>query len=288
VVPADWASLFILTVVTATLLISLMNGSPVVGWFFLHLLMLAGYISLTAVMARFAGAEWIPWARAFSVILLMFGLYSTLGQVVFIAIPWIGDPALDAIDTWLFLGVTPVLWAEQFVTYRSLEFFSFCYGFFIPYLYLSILTGLFGRPESERQRFLAGFAILYAISFIGYLFVPARGPVVHNLAEFTAPLSGGAFHGMVLRVIEASGGPHGAFPSLHVGAAAYACLFDLHYNHLRGATYLPLVILIAMATVLLRYHYVIDWITGLMIAAFATWLSHQWVARYEAANCAAS
>jgi hypothetical protein len=68
------------------------------------------------------------------------------------------------------------------------EFFSFCYGFFIPYLYLSILTGLVGRPDAERQRFVTGFAVLYAISFLGYLFVPARGPIVHNAMEFAAPL----------------------------------------------------------------------------------------------------
>ena len=154
----------------------------------------------------------------------------------------------------------------------------------IPYLYLSILTGLFGRPERERRRFITGFAILYAVSFLGYLFVPAKGPVVQNAAEFTIPLSGGMFHGMVLDVIEASGGPHGAFPSLHVGAAAYACLFDWRYNRLRGATYLPLVVLIAMATVLLRYHYVIDWLAGLLIAVFATWLSHTWTARWEEKN----
>jgi membrane-associated phospholipid phosphatase len=69
-----------------------------------------------------------------------------------------------------------------------------------------------------------------------------------------------------------------------VGAAAYACLFDLRYNRLRGATYLPLVVLIAMATVVLRYHYVIDWIAGLSIAFFAAWLAHLWVARRETVN----
>jgi hypothetical protein len=282
--PADWACLLILAVITVTLLVSLMAGAPVGGWLLVHLMMLAGYAMLAVLMVVHKDRAWVPLIRSCAVVAVMFGLYSTLGQSVFIAIPWNGDPVLDAMDTWLFGGVKPVLWAEQFITFRSLEFFSFCYGFFVPYLYLSILTGLFGRPEPERTRFLTGFAILYAISFLGYLFVPARGPVVHNAGDFMSVLSGGTFHGIVLHAIDASGGPHGAFPSLHVGAAAYACLFDLRYNRLRGLTYLPLVVLIAMATVFLRYHYVIDWITGLMIAAFATWLSHRWMARREAAE----
>jgi membrane-associated phospholipid phosphatase len=66
-----------------------------------------------------------------------------------------------------------------------------------------------------------------------------------------------------------------------VGASAYACLFDLRYNRLRGFTYLPLVVLIAMATVLLRYHYVIDLLAGLLLALMAAVLSHRWMARWE-------
>ena len=144
------------------------------------------------------------------------------------------------------------------------------------------MTGLVGRPDHERGRFVSGFAILYAVSFLGYLYVPAKGPVVYYAGDFTVTLAGGMFHQIVLKSIDAAGGPHGAFPSLHVGAAAYACLFDLRYNRLRGATYVPLLVLIVMATIVLRYHYVIDLIAGLSLAFFATWLSHLWMARWDA------
>jgi membrane-associated phospholipid phosphatase len=287
-VPADWACLFILTTVNVTLFVAWLRGAPILGWMLLHLVIFFGYAALAAFMSIRRDRPWIPWVRAFAVVTIMFSLYSTLGQVVFIAIPWEGDPALHAIDTWLFGGVTPAIWAERFVTPGSLEFFSFCYGFFIPYLYLSILTGLIGRPERERERFISGFAILYAVSFIGYLFVPARGPILFNAADFSTALNGGFFHELVVNTIDASGGPHGAFPSLHVGAAAYACLFDLRYNRLRALTYLPLVVLIAMATVVLRYHYVVDWITGVMIAVFSFALSHAWTANRERRAGAAS
>jgi membrane-associated phospholipid phosphatase len=38
---------------------------------------------------------------------------------------------------------------------------------------------------------------------------------------------------------------------------------------LRGLTYLPIVVLITISTVLLRYHYVVDIVTGLLIAVLA-------------------
>jgi hypothetical protein len=47
----------------------------------------------------------------------------------------------------------------------------------------------------------------------------------------------------------------------------YLCLFDLRTNRLRGLTYLPMVLLIYVATIFLRYHYIVDLIAGTVIAA---------------------
>lgn len=49
----------------------------------------------------------------------------------------------------------------------------------------------------------------------------------------------------------------------------YMFLFDWKYQPMRGLTYLPVVILIAIATILLRYHYVVDVLAGVVIALFA-------------------
>ena len=51
--------------------------------------------------------------------------------------------------------------------------------------------------------------------------------------------------------------------SLHVGAPVLALTFDLRYgDRLRGLVYVPLVLLIALATLVLRYHYVVDLVAG--------------------------
>lgn len=274
--PSDWTAIIILLVVTLTLSVALIGNGALFGQWLLHAGMLVGFCLLCFMMDRREGAPWVPYCRGFSVFAVMFALYSTLGHVAFDAIPWLADGALAELDRRLFLGISPSLWMEPRISFLKLEICSFFYAVFIPYLYLSILLGCFGRPAEERSVFTTGWALTYGISFLGYLFVPARGPIVQMTSQFAGPLDGGLFHGLIVDAVNAAGGPHGAFPSLHVGASLYLCLFDLRYNLLRGLIYLPVVVLIAIATIVVRYHYVVDLAAGGLIALFAIWIAPRW------------
>jgi membrane-associated phospholipid phosphatase len=138
-----------------------------------------------------------------------------------------------------------------------------------------------GRQPPERDQFLTGWVFTYAISYLGYLFLPAYGPVVYHAGDYELALRGGFFYRTVVAGVEAAGGPHGAFPSLHIGGSMYLCCFDLKSNRLRGLTYLPIVLLIYVATVFLRYHYVVDLIAGTLIAwtciRLGPWAFSRWV-----------
>jgi len=265
--PADRATLAILAVVTATLAVAAVFGAPVVGSLGLHAALLGGF----AGVAWWLGAREGAVVRGIVVIAVMFTLYTTLGHVAFTAIPWLADPWLEQADRVLLLGRSPVLAVEPLAASEWTKLLSFGYAMFIPYLYLSIILSLVGRPPAERDEFVTGFAVLYALSFLGYLFLPARGPVAWMADAFTVPINGGAFHRIILRSVEQVGGPHGAFPSLHVGASLFATLFDLrHRNPLRGLIYLPLVATIAVATLVLRYHYAVDLVAACILAFVAS------------------
>lgn len=229
----------------------------------LHVCVFAAYALLMPLAAT------RPVLRALTTIGVMFTLYLTLATIPFEIIPWRGDAVLSRADEILFFGTNPSLWLEPYITYGRLEFFAFVYALFIPYIYLSIFLGLVGRPDRERNAFVTGLAVTYVLGFLGYLFVPAQGPVMYLADAFTAPLQGGTFHNMIVRSVDQCGGPHGAFPSLHVGVSSYLCFFDLRWNRLRGLTYVPLVALIIVATVVVRYHYVVDLVAGVLIAAIA-------------------
>ena len=247
----------LLTIVCAAFAIGAPAALP------LHLLIAVAFIVAIAAAHRYDA----PLVSAIAVVTVLMTLYSTLAEPGFALMGRSFDPMLARIDRFLFLGNDPALVAQSFVTPRVLEFFSFIYGIFIPYLWLSIMLGTIGRERHERAAFVLGLAVVYALSYLGYLFVPARGPV--EFYAFAMPLHGGRFHELVLQSVAATGGNHGAFPSLHVGASAYLCLFDLRRNRVRGLTWAPIVLLIAISTIVLRYHYVADILTGFVIAFVA-------------------
>lgn len=279
--PGERACLAILGVVAATLAVRAAAGAGLRDDLLLHLGLAAGYVVLLAVLVRLREARWTATARPLLVVAVMFTLYFTLATAPFKAIPWVADAALAKLDRALFLGVSPTLRMEAWTTPGRLELLSFGYAFFIPYVYLSIVVGLLGRPERERDEFFNGLALLYAMGFLGYLFVPARGPIVELAGQFQAPLAGGFFHRTVVDAVARCGGPHGAFPSLHVAVSLYVCAFDLRTNPLRGLVYVPIVTLIAVATVALRYHYVVDLAGGALLtwAATQTWAAARLRAR---------
>lgn len=280
--PADRVTLGILAVVAGTLAAAVARGVDLGGELAVHAGLLAAFAAVAGWLARRPGWRAASGVRGVAVIAVMFTLYTTLGHVAFEAIPWIADPWLDVADRLMFLGRSPSLLAQH-VDARWVEPLAFFYAAYIPYLYATLFLGLVGRPDAEREAFVTGFATLYALAFLGYLFLPARGPVVWMAGEFAAPLEGGHFHALVVASIDRLGGPHGAFPSLHVGASFFAAWFDLKSgNTLRGLIYVPLVVLIAAATIVLRYHYVVDLIAGVAFALFAGRVSRIWLARWEA------
>jgi hypothetical protein len=263
---SDRCTLALLAVVFAVFTAGRLLGAVPAGPWALHASLLASFGLLVAAMVRRPGASWVPWARAIGTVTVMMILYNPLGRPVLSMIPWRADAWIEAADRAIFAGYSPARWAARHVGDRGIEFWSAIYGFFVPFLYLSIFLGCVGRPSRERSRFLAGFAVTYALAYLGYLFLPTTGPI-----EFlgTVPPRGGAVHRMIVASVASTGGNHGAFPSLHVGASTFLCLFDLRYDRLRGLTYAPMVVLIAFSTLFLQYHYVVDLLAGVAIALVA-------------------
>jgi PAP2 superfamily len=253
----------------------------------LHLALLAGFVVTIALVIHWERLGWVQLVRPLVTVSIIFTLYSSLGKLGMTAMPYTADGALSRADTWL-CGADPSLYLQAFLTPGRVEFFSFVYAAFIPYIYVTIVLNCLGRPPLERSYFLTGWVFTYAISFLGYVFLPARGPAVYQAADYEIALSGGFFYGLVLQGVEATGGMQGAFPSLHVGGSLYLCLFELGTNRLRGLVYLPLVILIYVSTLVLRYHYVVDLLAGTIIAAACLPLGRAvfdaWVRRRRAAG----
>lgn len=256
--------------ITALLILAIVISACVLpaasNLFLIHILLLALFLGFTGAAIRWSTHPWLLFARPLIAAAVIFTLYQTLGELGMRAMPYRADATLNHIDTLLFAGHNPAFLLQRFQNPRSVEFFAFFYALFIPYINLSIILSAIGRPPFERDQFITGWIFTYAISYLGYLFLPATGPGAFLGSAFSVQLPPGPLYHLIQVAIANSGGMLGAFPSLHVGSSLYLCLFDLRTNRLRGLTYLPIVLLIYGATIFLRFHYVIDLITGTLIA----------------------
>jgi hypothetical protein len=232
-----------------------------------HAGLLAAELGVVALLRRRPDARWAEPLRVLSVVALLGVCYESVGYAGFAAVPWTADGALAALDRALLGGPAAGLLGP--VSPRALDGWSAVYAGYLPYLYLSILVASVARPRRERRAVLAGLALLYAASYVGYLLLPAHGPLVAEAAALP-PLAGGAVHRAIVVATAATGGVHGAFPSLHVGATVYLALFDWRRGRrLRALAYAPLVLLLVPATLVLRYHYGVDLLAGAALAVVA-------------------
>jgi len=154
--PSDRAVAVILALATAVAAVRY----PAVGppLLILHALLLAGFVLAMAIMARDERANWVQLARPALTVTIIFTLYSSLGRLGIVAMPYNADVALSRVDTALF-GFEPSLALEAWLTPGRIEFFSFVYGAFIPYIYLTITLSCLGRPPVERDQFLTVWVI---------------------------------------------------------------------------------------------------------------------------------
>lgn len=215
--------------------------------------------------------------------------YLMLRDVLPIVRPDSVDAALYRIDLALF-GVEPALWLERWNTRPVVEYFSFFYysyfGICLLYLLLAIY---FTRPSRATVEFAIGTVLVYCVGQIGYMAVPAYGPVKALASSYAGPIDGGFFWGCVSRAVEAGGAMKDVFPSLHTAGPAW---FALH-AFARSETdrrYLPLAwgtaffsVNIIFSTMFLRWHYAIDVVAGLALALGASFAARR-LARWEEAR----
>lgn len=182
------------------------------------------------------------------------------------------DSALLEIDLALF-GVEPALWLERLNTWPVVEYFSFFYySYFIICLSYLILAVYVLRPGRATAEFAIGTVLTYCVGQLGYMAVPAYGPVVALADQFAGPVNGGFFWGCVTRAVAAGGAMKDVFPSLHTAGPVWFALFAFERARTDGR-FRPLAWVTAFfaaniifSTMFLRWHYAIDVVAGLALA----------------------
>ncbi len=176
------------------------------------------------------------------------------------------DDLLIAADRALF-GVDVTVWAERFVTPFRNDLFAMAYT---TYYFLGLTLGalLFALRRADARRFFFTVVLAYHVSYAGYFAIPGLGPRV-TLAEKQAvsvhdtPVSR-AINDTLNKMEQTK---YDVFPSGHTMIAVVVLI--VAFQRLRRAFWflLPVATGLVISTIYCRYHYAIDVIAGIILAA---------------------
>lgn len=193
-------------------------------------------------------------------------------------LPLINHRVLDAelyhLDLALF-GVEPAVYFDRFVNPVTTEWFAFFYFSYFFVLAMHVLPILFAS-KSRRMftEFTLGMIVLFCLGHTLYMFVPGYGPYKAMPEVFQHELSSGFWWNTTKALVAESGAQKDIFPSLHTAAPTFILLFQFHRRGEAPFKYTwPLVgffaVNIIIATMFLRWHYVIDVVAGLCLGVIA-------------------
>ncbi|MBS2018570.1 MAG: phosphatase PAP2 family protein [Deltaproteobacteria bacterium] len=222
---------------------------------------------------------------------IYFPLFFSYFQMKWIA-PAVSPHSLDgdllAFDLKVF-GYEPAVAWDKYVTPHTTEWFSFFYFGYFFLLCLHVLPIMLNTGSRFRiAHFALGAALIIAPAHILYLLVPGFGPYHYLAGQFAHELEGGLFLRLVKATVEAGGSQKDIFPSLHTAIPTFFATFSfIHRRSFPWRYWWPVMMFtasqIVIATMFLRWHYLIDIIAGLTLSISAAFLSLK-ITRWEFAR----
>jgi membrane-associated phospholipid phosphatase len=214
--------------------------------------------------------DWFP----FLVILMMY--YSLWGDTTHLLVTRDRDAGLIALDQRLF-GLQASVALQHIVSPPLTSWMEFAYTFHILNIPIVACFIYMRRSRDRFREMMSGVLVITFFGLLGYLLVPAIGPMYTLRDQFTVPLSQPL--GMVNRQIDFMDFARikrDVFPSLHAGLSFVVWLYAYRNSRRLFWILAPLVVSLWVSTLYLRYHYLIDVVAGLALAPLcfllANWL----------------
>ena len=210
-----------------------------------------------------------------AVILLI--VFETIGDSIpAVNSTWL-EPFLVSVDNRLF-GMVGSVYLERFYTKPLLDLMHFFYALF--YLFpISIAVVVYRRnSKAEFHEALCAIGLaFYLCYFLYYIFPvlgPYRNPTVYE--QFTKDIfvSGGIVTRYVRAFVKhAELSSYDCFPSAHAAVTFMTVALAYRYKLPIRRYYLLPACMILISTVYLRYHYVLDIVASVFVAAGAYWIA---------------
>jgi len=211
--------------------------------------------------------DWFP----FLIILLMY--YSLYGDATLLMITRDRDHALIAIDQRLF-GFQASLALQRIISPGMTAWMRFAYFFHIVNI---PVVACFIYMRRERPRFremMSGLMVVSFLGLLGYLLVPAIGPMYALRDQYTVSLSHGIWlFNRDIDFMDFARIRRDVFPSMHVAISFVVWIYAYRNSKWLAGVLSPLVLSLWLSTVYLRYHYLIDVVAGLILAPISVLLA---------------
>ena len=193
-------------------------------------------------------------------------------------LPAVSERAVDAdllaFDLRVFHVEPSVAW-DRFVTPVTTEWFAFFYFGYFFLLSAHVLSIMLASKSTFRlSHFALGIFLVFCTGHLIYMLVPGYGPYRFLGGTFQHELTGGPFWHAVQATVSAGGAQKDIFPSLHTACPTYFALFSYRHRKVLPYKYTWVVTAfcatqIIIATMFLRWHYLIDIFAGISVAIFA-------------------
>jgi membrane-associated phospholipid phosphatase len=212
--------------------------------------------------------DWFP----FLVILLMY--YSLWGDATHLLTSHDRDHELVVLDQELF-GVQASVWMQRFVSPTLTAWMQFAYFYHVLNIPVVACFVYLRRPRWRFREMMTGLIVVCFFGLLGYLLVPAVGPLYTLRDQYTVPLTQPmALFNRQVEFMDFARIRRDVFPSLHVGISFVVWLYAFRNSRRLFWIISPLILSLWISTVYLRYHYVVDVIAGLILAPLCYLLSN--------------
>jgi membrane-associated phospholipid phosphatase len=286
------------------LLVLVLHGSAVPGWpwyVVAHLAavgLLHGFLGLQARRPANRGLDFL---RHYYPILLYAGLYresGDLNQMLFSGYldahflrfeQWLfgWQPGLELMERWPARWVAEVLYAAYFSYYLMIA---------------GVGLVLFTRNRRAFFHFISVVTFVFYCCYFTYVITPVVGPRIlcRGISEqpplaaagllgppaTPATVQAACFYQVMLYIYDHFETPGAAFPSSHVAVALVTVYFSFLYLRRIRWLHLAVAVLLCIATVYGRYHYVVDVVAGALTAALLIPIGNWLFRRYGGAAAA--
>lgn len=218
--------------------------------------------------------DWFP----FLVILLMY--YTLWGDATLMMVTTDRDQALIGIDQRLF-GFQASIVLQRIISPRLTSWMTFCYFFHIINIPLVGCFLYVWRPRARFREMMSGIMVVSFLGLMGYLLVPAIGPVYALRNQYTVPLHQAVWaFNQEVNFMDFARIRRDVFPSMHVAISFVVWLYAYRNSKKLFWILSPLILSLWLSTLYLRYHYLIDVVVGLILAPLsfllANWLFRRW------------